>query len=218
MVAMFFGMSRSLGTVPAPWSWLANSVLLVQFPLLHSALLTTRGRRILGRLAPGDTGSTLSTTTYAAIAALQVLALFALWSPSGTIWWQARGAVLAAMAALYATAWLLLLWSMKSAGLSLQTGSLGWTALYRGRAPRYPGMPTTGLFRLVRQPIYVSFALTLWTVPTWTPDQLVLAIVLTGYCVFAPRLKERRYRRIYGQAFDDYARRVPYWVPFTRPR
>jgi protein-S-isoprenylcysteine O-methyltransferase Ste14 len=77
-------------------------------------------------------------------------------------------------------------------------------------------MPQTGLFRLVRQPIYVSFALTLWTVPTWTPDQLVVAVALTAYCIVAPRFKERRYRRIYGPQFDDYARKVPYWIPFTR--
>jgi protein-S-isoprenylcysteine O-methyltransferase Ste14 len=216
MVAMYFGMSRSLGAVPAPWNWFANAALIAQFPLLHSALLTTRGRRLLGRLAPRGTGSTLSTTTYATIAALQVLALFALWTPSGTIWWQAHGPALVALTLLYAASWLLLGWSMYSAGLALQTGSLGWTALYKGRPPRYPGMPTTGLFRLVRQPIYVSFALTLWTVPTWTPDQLVVAVVLTAYCVIAPRFKERRYRGIYGQKFDDYAREVPYWVPFTR--
>jgi len=53
-----------------------------------------------------------------------------------------------------------------------------------------------GLFRVTRQPIYVSFALTLWTVPTWTPDQLVIAVVLTAYCLFAPLFKEARYRRI----------------------
>ena len=216
MVAMYFGMSRSLGAVPTPWNWFANAALIAQFPLLHSALLTTRGRRIMGRLAPRGTGSTLSTTIYATIAALQVLALFALWTPSGTVWWQAQGAALVVLALLYAASWLLLGWSMYSAGLGLQTGSLGWTALYRGRPPRYPGMPQTGLFRLVRQPIYVSFALTLWTVPTWTPDQLVVAVALTAYCIVAPRFKERRYRRIYGQQFDDYARKVPYWIPFTR--
>lgn len=216
MLAMFFGMSRSLGTVPTPWNWAANAALIAQFPVLHSALLTSRGRRILNGLAPAGTGATLSTTTFATIAAVQTFALFALWSPSGIVWWDAQGAVRWLLAGLYAASWLLLGWSMYSAGLGLQTGSLGWTALLRGRPPRYPGMPQTGLFRVTRQPIYVAFALTLWTVPTWTPDQLMLAVVLTAYCVFAPRLKERRYRRIYGQAFDDYARRVPYWIPFTR--
>jgi hypothetical protein len=121
------------------------------------------------------------------------------------------------MIVLYAASWALLGKSMFDAGLSLQTGSLGWSALFRGRKPVYPPMPVTGLFRLTRQPIYVSFALTLWTVPTWTPDQLVVAITFTAYCLIAPQFKEARYRRIYGRAFDDYAQSVPYWSPWPRP-
>ena len=217
MVAMFFGMSRSLGTVPSPWSWVANAALLIQFPLAHSLLLTKRGRAVVARLAPRGTGVTLSTTTFVTIAALQVLALFALWTPTGTIWWRASGAALALMVVLYTASWLLLGKSMADSGLAVQTGSLGWTALLRGRKPVYPPMPVTGLFTLTRQPIYVSFALTLWTVPTWTPDQLVVAITFTAYCLIAPLFKEARFRRIYGQAFDDYAHSVPYWLPWPRP-
>ena len=78
-------------------------------------------------------------------------------------------------------------------------------------------MPTTGLFRIVRQPIYVAFALTLWTVPTWTPDQLAVALVLTTYCLVGPLLKERRFKRRFGQIFVAYANCVPYWLPWPRP-
>lgn len=216
MVAMFFGMSRSLGAVPAPWTWIANAALLLQFPLTHSLLLTDRGRAVLARLGPRGTGSALSTTTFATIAALQVFALFALWSPTGTIWWHAGAAALDVMTAAYISAWLLLGKAMADAGLQLQTGSLGWMAVLRGRRPVYPPMPMTGLFRLSRQPIYVAFTLTLWTVPTWTPDQLIVALTLTGYCVLAPLLKENRFRRIYGAAFERYADSVPYWLPWRR--
>ncbi len=216
MVAMYFGMSRSLGPLHAPWSWLANALLILQFPVVHSLLLTTRGREVLARLAPRGTGTTLSSTTYVVIASWQIFALFALWSPTGEIWWRASGVTLVAMTVLYASAWLLLGKAMLDAGLGLQTGSLGWVALLRNRRPRYPAMPVHGLFRLTRQPIYVAFALTLWTVPTWTPDQLALAVALTVYCVVAPKFKESRFRRIYGEAFTDYARRVPYWLPLPR--
>lgn len=213
MAAMFFGMSRSLGTLAAPWSWAANAALLVQFPVLHSLLLTAKGRTALARLAPRGTGATLATTTYVTIAALQVFVLFAFWSPTGIIWWQAQGVTLVAITVLYAGAWLLLGKSMADAGLSLQTGSLGWTALLRGAEPVYPPMPTTGLFRFTRQPIYVAFALTLWTVPTWTPDQLAVAVTLTAYCLIGPLFKEARFRRVHGEAFRAYARAVPYWLP-----
>ena len=74
-------------------------------------------------------------------------------------------------------------------------------------------MPTQGLFRLIRQPIYVGFALTLWTVPVWTPDQLALAVSYTAYCLLAPRLKERRFAQRYGKDFDRYREKTPYVVP-----
>jgi methanethiol S-methyltransferase len=217
IVAMFFGMSRSLGALEAPWSWVANAFLLAQFPITHSFLLTNRGRALLARLAPAGMGSALSSTTYVTIASLQVFALFALWSPGGKIWWQADGAAFATLTALYAVSWLLLGKAMADAGLALQTGSLGWVALLRNQRPMYPKMPQSGLFRLSRQPIYVTFTLTLWTVPTWTPDQLGIATALTVYCLIGPLFKEARFRRIYGRAFDAYARRVPYWLPWPRP-
>jgi protein-S-isoprenylcysteine O-methyltransferase Ste14 len=90
-------------------------------------------------------------------------------------------------------------------------------SLAADRKPRFPDMPTAGTFRLIRQPIYVAFALTLWTVPVWTPDQLMLASAYTAYCLLAPRLKERRFARRYGARFAAYKARTPYAVPRLRP-
>jgi protein-S-isoprenylcysteine O-methyltransferase Ste14 len=159
----------------------------------------------------------LATTTYAIVASIQVFLLFALWTPSGVIWWHAEGAMLWFLGGLYLAFWLLLLKAIWDAGIALQTGFLGWWAVANRRAPVFPPMPTTGLFRIVRQPIYVAFALTLWTVPTWTPDQLALAVVLTAYCLIAPMLKERRFRLRFGQNFLAYADKVPYLLPWPRP-
>ncbi|KUF08667.1 methyltransferase family protein [Pseudoponticoccus marisrubri] len=218
ILAMYFGMSRSLGAVPWPWAALVNAALVLQFPLVHSALLTRRGGRMLTRLVPGRHGGTLATTTYAIIASLQLLALFALWTPSGIIWWRAEGAALAAVSVAYALAWLMLIKASYDAGAEVQSGALGWMSLMQDIRPRFPDMPTTGLFRIIRQPIYVAFALTLWTVPVWTPDQLALAMTLTAYCLAAPRLKERRFAARYGARFEAYRARVPYAVPTFRKR
>ncbi|WP_187429684.1 hypothetical protein ROLI_029580 [Roseobacter fucihabitans] len=59
IVAMFLGMSLSLGTVPAPWSVLANAALIAQFPIVHSILLTPSGGKLLTKLAPANHGETL---------------------------------------------------------------------------------------------------------------------------------------------------------------
>lgn len=211
--AMFYGMSRSFGAVPAPWTWAVNGLLLVQFPIAHSVLLTGRGGAWLARLAPGGHGPTLSTTTYATVASLQLLALFAAWTPSGVIWWRAEGASFIALCLLYGLSWMLLIKASYDAGAEVQSGALGWMSMAQDKKPVFPDMPTGGLFRLIRQPIYVSFALTLWTVPVWTPDQLLVAVALTAYCLLAPRLKERRFRARYGPRFAAYQARVPYAVP-----
>lgn len=213
IAAMFFGMTESLGQVPWPWAALANAALLLQFPLVHSALLTGPGGRWLAGMVPGPHGATLATTTYAIIASAQLLALFALWTPSGIVWWRAEGVAFWAICAAYAASWLLLLKASFDAGIEVQSGALGWLSLMARVRPVFPPMPTRGLFRLIRQPIYVAFALTLWTVPVWTPDQLVLAVGYTAYCLLAPRLKERRLAARHGAQFHSYRAAVPYALP-----
>lgn len=216
ITSMWFGMSLSFGTVPQPWAWMANLILLLQFPLLHSLLLTQRGRVVLEMTAPRGTGRTLATTTYALIASLQLLALFALWTPSGIVWWEASGLSFWVIAMLYTISWMLLIKASWDAGAEVQSGLLGWASLIRGVRPQFPPMPTTGLFRVVRQPIYMSFALTTWCVPIWTPDQLLLASVLTAYCVIGPLAKERRFTRMFGDRWEAYRAAHPYWLPTYR--
>ena len=213
ILAMYFGMSRSLGSVPWPYAALANAFLIAQFPLVHSLLLTGPGMRFLMRLVPGPHAGTLSTTTYALVASVQLLALFAFWTPSGIVWWRAEGVTLYAVTAAYAAAWVLLIKASWDAGAEVQSGALGWMSLMRNASPTFPDMPTGGLFRIIRQPIYVAFALTLWTVPTWTPDQMALAVSLTFYCLAAPKLKECRFAVRYGDRFESYKREVPYAFP-----
>ncbi len=212
IVAMFFGMSQSFGTLSWPWAALANAALIVQFPLAHSALLTRRGGRLLAGLIPSPHSQTLTTTTYALIASAQLLALFTLWTPSGIVWWRAEGPVFWGVTIANGASWLILLKASFDAGAEVQSGALGWMSLMARIRPVFPDMPTQGLFRLIRQPIYLAFALTLWTVPVWTPDQFFLAICLTAYCVIAPRRKERRFAARYGAQFDAYRAKVPYMV------
>ena len=192
---------------------MANGALLAQFPLLHSLLLSRRGVGVLARLAPEGMGRRLSTTTFSALAALQLLATFWLWSPSSAGAWRASGALGIALIAAHVLAWVFLVVALHDAGLGLQTGWIGWRALLQGREPAYPPMPQRGLFALCRQPIYLGFLLVLWTGPTWSADRLALGGVWGVYCLLAPKLKERRHARIHGEKFADYRRRVPYMIP-----
>jgi len=210
------GMRWSLGPLRGGAAIAVDIVLLLQFPILHSFLLGRRGRALLGCLAPKGLGADLATTTFAGIAAIQVALTFLLWSSSGIVWWQPRGAAASFMNGLFVASWLFLGKALYDAGLPLQTGWMGWSAVFRGQRPVYAPFPTHGLFRWCRQPVYIGFALTLWTGPVWTPDRLALAILWTTYCVAGPRLKEIRYLYWHGERFRRYQTDVPFMAPRLR--
>jgi methanethiol S-methyltransferase len=216
ILQLYGGLAWGRGGLHGARAVLANAGLLIQFPMLHSLLLTGRGRSVLGRLAPARLGGDLGTTTYATIAAVQLLATFVLWSPTGVVLWDPIDPVRTLLGLAYGVAWILLLKAMSDAGLPLQTGFLGWGSVVRGRTPIFRRFPSHGLFAHTRQPVYVAFTLTLWTAPCWTLDRLVLTLGWTAYCLLGPLLKERRYRRLFGAEFDAYRRAVPYWVPRLR--
>ncbi len=216
LVNLYYGMQRGLGPFRGWPALVADLLLIVQFPLVHSWLLGRRGRSLLGRLAPASLGRDLSTTTFAIVAAVQLALVFLLWSPSGIVWWEPLGRLQVVYTLVFAAAWIFLAKALWDAGLPLQTGLLGWMAVFRNRAPEFGDFPTRGLYRFVRQPVYIGFALILLTAPVWTPDRLALAVVWTAYCVVGPRLKERRYARRYGEPFRRYQAEVPYFVPLAR--
>lgn len=212
-VSLHTGMQIGLGRLSPPVSWFANAMLLLQFPILHSWLLSDQGRRLLARLAPAAIGKEMTSTLFAIIASLQLLIAFLLWSPSGPVFWQAVGIQKVLILIIEIFAWSLLIKSMWDSQLSLHTGFLGWWAVFRNRRPEYRSFSTQGLYRHVRQPIYVSFALILWSAAAWTADQCVIATLWTAYCIAGSALKEKRFLRYFGEKFQTYQRHVPFWVP-----
>ncbi len=210
--SLYHGMTSGLGEARGAERLLYNGILLLQFPLLHSWLMTRRGRRLMSRPVPMGIGQELSSTVFSSFSSLQLILVFLAWSPSHTVWWAAEGGlrVLISLAAI--GAWLFLMKAMSEAQLSLQTGFLGWHSVWRGARPKYRSFPQRGLYRRMRQPIYAAFALILWSSPVWTIDQLVLATVWTGYCIGGAMLKERRYCQYYGSAFKFYQQCVPFWL------
>ena len=210
---LYNGFTVSFGYFNFPFNILFNFFLLIQFPIFHSFLLTTTGRKILRLFSPKNFGKTLETTNYATIASIQLLLLFLLWSPSNIIFYDLKYPNNILNSLLFIISWVLLSIASFQAGYQVQTGSLGWTSMFFLRKPKFPPMPTQGLFKLIRQPIYFSFCLVLWTPPTMTLDLFLVALIYTFYCFFAPKFKERRFIKIYGESFFEYKKITPYFFP-----
>jgi protein-S-isoprenylcysteine O-methyltransferase Ste14 len=207
------GLQSGRGNLAGPAALLVNGLLLLQFPLLHSLLLTRRGSSWLVRLGGRVRGARLLSTSYALVASLQLLLTFWAWSPSGVTWHSPDGWTGAVQWLLFAFAWVFLVKAIRDAGAAVQTGFVGWWAHFQDRSVNYGGMPVRGLFAICRQPIYLGFALVLWTAPCWSLDWLLIALVWSCYCVVGPLHKERRFLERYGERFVHYSTRVPYFLP-----
>jgi len=210
---LYNGFTVSLGSVSYPLGIILNFFLLIQFPILHSYLLSNNGRKILRLFAPKNYAKTLETTIYATIASIQLLLLFIFWSPSRIVIYDLNYPLNIFNFLLFILGWVLLSISSFQAGYKVQTGSLGWTSMFLSKKPQFPPMPTNGLFKLIRQPIYLSFCVVLWSPPTMTLDLFCVALFYSFYCYFSPFFKEKRFTKLYGEAFLKYKKNTPYFFP-----
>ena len=212
-ICLFTGFSGQL--VPSFFhsNYVLNVFLLLQFPLFHSFLLTKSGRLILRWFYSDAYRGKLDTTVYATIASVQLIFLFLFWTPSEVVLWIAPEPLYYFLCIGYFLGWLMLSISSIQAGFGVQTGSLGWISLYKGVKVKFPDMPCSGLFKIIRHPIYFSFCVILWVSPYLTVDKVVVASLYSLYCFLAPLLKEKRYIKIYGDRFRNYQLQTPYFFP-----
>lgn len=211
--SIYWGFTKGIYPIGGNFGRLFNLILLIQFPILHSFLLHRRDLLSLNFLADPETAKSLQTTVFALIASTQLLIVFAFWTPPSEAWFSPHGSTRIAWFCAYASAWIFLLKAMIDSGLALQTGFLGWSAVFKGEKPNYPDLNTAGTNALCRQPIYLAFALILLFAPVWSVDHFMCAIVWCSYCVFGPKLKERRLISYYGDRYRSYQQRVPYLIP-----
>lgn len=192
-------------------SLVVNVLLLAQFPLLHSLLLTKPGKRLISKIS---LDANLAITSYALISSLQLLLFFIYWHPTGTtVFTLPKFFSSLFFFCFYIPSWIFLAKTMFDSGLGYQTGAIGWWAVFRGKKPIYPSLRTKGSFSLVRQPIYLAFFLILWTSPSGELDRLLLAVAWGAYLYLAPRLKERRFKEFFGEQFLNYQSKIPYFFP-----
>ena len=86
-----------------------------------------------------------------------------------------------------------------------------------GDEPEDEPLVTGGLHRYVRHPLYSAAFMILWGL---VRDPFSLATALWGslYLVIGTAFEERKLTRLYGQAYRDYVRRVPRFIPWPKIR
>jgi protein-S-isoprenylcysteine O-methyltransferase Ste14 len=98
-------------------------------------------------------------------------------------------------------------------GAGFVTISAGWKELYEAQKTR--SLATTGVYSYVRHPQYIGFILVMFGFLLQWPTVLTLAMfpVLVWMYIHLAHVEEREAIAEFGDAYRDYAARVPGFLP-----
>ena len=86
----------------------------------------------------------------------------------------------------------------------------------RGRSASDLTLTTSGLYRMVRHPIYVGTIVAMWATPEMSVGHLMFASVATVYTLLGTVLEERDLVRIFGDKYRSYQKRVRMLIPIPK--
>jgi protein-S-isoprenylcysteine O-methyltransferase Ste14 len=216
-LAVFFsGLPVIPKTVDGPaaastgWALALNGGLVLAFALQHSVMARPGFKRLWTRIVPEP----IERSTYVLLSCLVLIALFVFWQPLSFRVWDLPGGPARWLAwALFAAGWIMVpAVTMMISHFDLFGTRQVWLH-WQGRP--YSSLPfrTPLLYKRMRHPLYVGWAIAFWATPTMTLGHLFLAASLTGYMLVAVVFEERDLVAHFGRAYEDYRRRVPMFIP-----
>jgi methanethiol S-methyltransferase len=200
-------------TLPLMAAMAIDAGLLALFAIQHSVMARRWFKERWTRIVPWE----LERSTYVLFSSLALILLFRLWQPLGGVVWSVDDPVgRAVLQALFAFGFGLVLVSTFLIN-HFDLFGLRQVWLYlRGRPYTQLHFGTPGPYRLVRHPLYVGWFFAFWMTPVMTFAHLLFAVATTAYILIAIQFEERDLVREFGSSYEDYRRRVPMLVPFTK--
>ncbi len=200
--------------VPFTTALLIDVALLGLFAVQHSLMARPAFKRWWTRIVP----PAAERSTYVLFSSLALILLFAYWQPlGGSVWNVTSPFGQAVLYGTYALGWAVLLFATFLINhFDLFGLRQVWLELL-GKPYRPLTFGTPVLYRYVRHPIYVGWFLIFWATPTMTVTHLVFALATSAYMLIAIQLEERDLIDEHPE-YEDYRRRVPMLVPFTKRR
>jgi methanethiol S-methyltransferase len=194
-------------------------VSMLTYGVIHSVLAGSRSKNSF-RTNFGDRAyHGLYRIIYNAFAALALVPIFLVVAlyPGSIMWsisqnWQLPLLIVQVIGLAGVIASFLQIDLLRFAGLRQMGAYLSGAALPLPEEP----IQTSGVYGLVRHPLYFFSLLVIWPVQTMTEAYLGFCIGATIYFIVGSRFEERRLKQAFGPAYDEYRSRVAWMVPFLR--
>ncbi|MEO7404099.1 MAG: methanethiol S-methyltransferase, partial [Burkholderiales bacterium] len=189
---------------------LINLSLLVIFAVQHSVMARPGFKRVWTRIIPQP----IERSTYVLASCAVSILLMWQWHGIDQTIWDVRQPILRGLLwGMFVAGWLLVpLVTLLLNHFDLFGTRQVWLFL-RGRD--YEALPfrVPSLYKHVRHPLYIGWAIAFWATPTMTTGHLLFAGVLTVYMGLAAMFEERDLIAYFGPQYEEYRRRVPMFVP-----
>lgn len=187
-----------------------NLLLITAFALQHSVMARPEFKRVWTRIVP----TPIERSTYVLLSCAVTILLMWQWRPLTQVIWDVQNGVgRAALTALFVAGWLM----VPAVSLMISHFDLFGTRqvwlYFRGREYTYLPFRTPLLYKRVRHPLYLGWALAFWATPTMTLGHLLFAGTLTLYMGVAAIIEERDLIAAYGRKYLEYRQQVPMFVP-----
>lgn len=210
-VVPWFAIDRAL--LPLPVTDAAAAAidlgLIALFGVQHSLMAGPRVKAWLTRRLP----PALERTAFVIATCTVVIAMVALWQPLGGTVWRVHAPTATVV-------WALGVAIVYGATLWLDhVHLLGLRQAWRGdtHASEPDRLKLDGPYRFVRHPLMTGLLVVFWATPHMTAGHLLFALAMTAYVLLGTYFEERKLRRQFGAAYDDFARWTPALVPRPWP-
>lgn len=206
---------RAATVTPPLMAVLINGALLTIFAIQHSVMARPAFKRAWTKIVPAS----LERSTYVLFATLAVSLLIWQWRPITDVVWSVTSPVaVITLYAIQALGWGVLLLSTFLINHFELFGLRQTFAAMRGQGVPESKFYTPLLYKLVRHPLYLGFAIAFWSAPHMSMGHLLFAVGGTGYILLGIFFEERDLVANFGQKYLDYRKRVPMLLPFGGKR
>jgi protein-S-isoprenylcysteine O-methyltransferase Ste14 len=205
------------GTETTFWQALLINVLLLSvFAIQHSIMARPAFKKwITSIISPA-----IERSTYVIWSSLALILIYWQWQPMKTIIWEAENHTVALLlTGVFFFGWLVV--SLSTFMIS-HFELFGLTQVFdnlKNQQTQNPKFQTNYLHKIVRHPIMLGFIIAFWATPLMTSGHLIFAITTTLYILIAVKyLEEKDLRKSIGKEYEEYQKKVPMIIPFTKNR
>jgi protein-S-isoprenylcysteine O-methyltransferase Ste14 len=193
---------------------LTNISLLSLFAIQHSVMARPAFKNWWAKII----GKHAERSTYILLTSLALLLVFWKWQPmTDTVWTVENSTIAMGIQVLYFMGWLIVLLSTFMISHFELFGLTQIVDNLKNRVSKSPSFQVNYFYGLVRHPIMLGFLIAFWATPTMTTGHLLFAAVTTVYILVAVKfLEERDLKKVLGDTYVSYQKKVPMLIPFTK--